>query len=508
MLGLETDSTMTLVKHEVEVNNQSAVIERKKRVWQEIPCSIKSEANANSVASCKADGAGLKIVNYGRQEMGFRNWSRHSRNKRRNRRMPNDGAWQEPARPKTEVTEEEKEIRKRSLIANQVDTSFLVPQPQQINQQQQHQQQDLNSTEQDQSKTGESDAAQMSQAPNQEEIEKPPDNVQQPSFTNVIVWNSVGLGFEPTYAPVGYFPVIAQQLDGIGIINRNLPISMNQEDICLSNELRYESMRVPLSELAEKIKENPDKVRAPKWFKEDKAVRSAIAPCVLPTSTHDEVVNAPLDRIVYIGDEIYLCLERGTNMPFLWFSNRAAYIRHHVRYYFSKSNLLEDSYLRDLFDANEGVCPFEKLIEFNRLKMVKTQVDDLMAYACLIENVEFAVDSSSSPIGYRLTIPLPEREIKNAPKADDGVSSTEITDANFVGCPEDSCPTANSDNISSSNDPSNFPPGVSNVSQCPAENVVDTSNEEINYDFLRTHRPLPIIDPITGEQILPENVSI
>lgn len=64
--------------------------------------------------------------------------------------------------------------------------------------------------------------------------------------------------------------------------------------------------------------------------------------------------------------------------------------------------------MRNVLCANGGVFPFEFLLGFNRLKMVNTDVGDLVECVQSIENVELVADSSSTPTGYRLTIPLPD----------------------------------------------------------------------------------------------------
>lgn len=86
---------------------------------------------------------------------------------------------------------------------------------------------------------------------------------------------------------------------------------------------------VKLDELAKRIKENPDKVRAPKAFRTNEKVMKAIAPRVFPTDVDDEG-NTQCDRIVYVGDELYYRVVNGDYDRFLRFSDRAAYISHHV----------------------------------------------------------------------------------------------------------------------------------------------------------------------------------
>ncbi|VUZ39040.1 unnamed protein product [Hymenolepis diminuta] len=165
---------------------------------------------------------------------------------------------------------------------------------------------------------------------------------------------------------------------------------------------------VKLDELAKRIKKNPDKVRAPKAFRANEKVMKAIAPHVFPIDVDDED-NTQCDRIVYVGDELYYRVVNGDYDRFLRFPNRAAYISHHVRYYFSSANLLTDKHLRNLLTENEGVCPFKDLLNFQRLKMVNTEATDLVDCVKSIENVELVCNNSSTPTGYRLSIPLPEQ---------------------------------------------------------------------------------------------------
>nr|CUU97906.1 hypothetical transcript [Hymenolepis microstoma] len=155
------------------------------------------------------------------------------------------------------------------------------------------------------------------------------------------------------------------------------------------------------------------------------------------------------------------------------------------KHYFSEENLLQDVHLKNLLCANQGVCPFKDLLEFFRLKMVNTDVGDLVECANSIENVELVVDSYFIPIGYRLIIPLPE------PKLDDkiGTAISELpgsSHADMGGCPIHI------------ND-------VFNISQCSEEYAADASNMDIPFDFMSNQIPLSIVDPNTLEQILPEN---
>lgn len=482
---VEAESSIHYVDSSARPANQNQNSRKKgKRVWTEISYLKQPKSNSNYVASCTAGADGLKSVDYARRGRDFRNHPQNSQPNRWCKRRSWNKASKESAKPEIEVSEEETQIREKSLNVNQLRNVIALDQLMQSNQPHQ----DLSSNEIPQSKIQEVGEAQLSHVPDQLVVDKPTDTLQQVILNehfNTAIWSNLNLALGPSIAPVEYLPMITNQHNEIQIPNQKPPSFIHSGAISPEPNPSPGPQSVELDELAERIKENPDKVRAHRSFKENEVVRNAIAPYVFPTPTDDEKDNTPCDRIVYIGDELYLRIVNKNYTRFLRFSDRAAFISHHVKHYFSEENLLQDKHLKNLLRANKGVCPFEDLCEFFRLKMVNTDVGDLVECANLIENVELVADSSFIPIGYRLTIPLPE------PKLDDRIGTS------FPEIAESSPAHVGGYTIQIN--------GVSNVTQFPAENVADAINVDISYNYMSNQLPLSIVDPNNGAQILPEN---
>nr|CDS29798.2 La protein 1 [Hymenolepis microstoma] len=389
-------------------NQNQSSRKKRKRVWTEISYTRQPKSNSNYVASCTADAGGLTSVVYARRRRNVRNYQPNRWSKRQSwNKVP-----KESAKPETEVNEKGIQIRERSLNVDRLNTVAVLDQSSELNQPHQ----DFNSNEISQLKAEESVEAQVPHVPNQVMMDNLTDALPQElpnEHFNMDTWSNLNFAFGPSIAPIEYLPMIPIQQNEIQIFNHNPPSFIPNGAISSEQNPGCGPQTVELDELVEKIKENPDKVWAHKSFKENETVRNAIAPYVFPPSTADEENNSPCDRIVYIGDELYLRKVNTNYKSYLGFTNRTAFIIHHVKHYFSEENLLQDVHLKNLLRANQGVCPFEDLLEFFRLKMVNTDVGDLVECANSIENVELVVDSYFIPIGYRLIIPLPELNVND-----------------------------------------------------------------------------------------------
>ncbi|KAM3179944.1 hypothetical protein ACTXT7_017280 [Hymenolepis weldensis] len=233
---------------------------------------------------------------------------------------------------KAGISEEEKQIRENSTKINQVNHfrgmagsqtfKYLFQLP--------------NSDKIPQSKAEQEDGAQESRAPDQMVMEKLPSTSRRVLLSND--YTAVG-GSNPNGTSsaelqscnpsAGRPPVTTDQQSG-----HQMQKFIAHDGICAGAKYAAQARSrgpdlVKLDELAKRIKENLDKVRAPKAFRANEKVMKAIAPHVFPTDVDDEG-NTQCDRIVYVGDELYYRVVNGDYDRFLRFSDRAAYIRHHV----------------------------------------------------------------------------------------------------------------------------------------------------------------------------------
>ncbi|VDL55029.1 unnamed protein product [Hymenolepis diminuta] len=160
-----------------------------------------------------------------------------------------------------------------------------------------------------------------------------------------------------------------------------------------------------LEEFMEIVKSNIDVVIAPQTFKNNENVKELLHPLELPGGAIN--ANFKIDEaLIYIGEEIYLSLN-STFSKIMKFHNRLDFINHHINHYFSEKNLQGDKFLYTLIKEKKGICPFSHLLEFKRLKVVNTEIADLIQCATPENNVEVIYDEANAPMAYQLLIPLP-----------------------------------------------------------------------------------------------------
>nr|CDS30739.2 RNA binding protein Lupus La [Hymenolepis microstoma] len=181
-----------------------------------------------------------------------------------------------------------------------------------------------------------------------------------------------------------------------------------------------------LEQFIEIVKSNVDAVIAPQVFKNNEIVKELLQPMQLPSGAIN--VNFPIDdSLVYIGEEIYLALN-STFSKIMKFHNRLDFINHHINHYFSEKNLKGDKFLYGLIAEKKGICPFSHLLQFKRLKIVNTDIADLVQCATPENNVEVTYDDANAPVGYRLLIPLPTEVLFDLTNADATSYPQSVTD--------------------------------------------------------------------------------
>ncbi|VDO04754.1 unnamed protein product [Rodentolepis nana] len=171
-----------------------------------------------------------------------------------------------------------------------------------------------------------------------------------------------------------------------------------------------------LEEFVGIVKSNLDAVIAPQAFVNHKHVKDQLQSVQVPVGAIN--VNLKVDdSLVYIREEIYLALNTSyTKM--MKFKNRLDFINHHINHWFSENNLKGDRFLYCLISEKKGICPFSRLLQFKRLRIVSTDIADLVQFGTPENNVEVTYDDANAPMGYRLLIPLPTEVTFNLNTAD------------------------------------------------------------------------------------------
>ncbi|CAH8441171.1 unnamed protein product [Heterobilharzia americana] len=97
-------------------------------------------------------------------------------------------------------------------------------------------------------------------------------------------------------------------------------------------------------------------------------------------SRNDDVPARPVkaDDVIIVEDRVFFVPKNVNRTKFLKFLSKLDYIKHHVEYYFSESNLQRDSHLFSILTANQDVCPLSELLQFNRLRWVSTTESELL----------------------------------------------------------------------------------------------------------------------------------
>nr|CAH8824043.1 unnamed protein product [Trichobilharzia regenti] len=104
----------------------------------------------------------------------------------------------------------------------------------------------------------------------------------------------------------------------------------------------------------------------------------------MPTSSTqargDDAPVRPMkaDDVIIVEDRVFFVPRNVNRTKFLKFLSKLDYIKHHVEYYFSDSNLQRDSHLFSILTANQDVCPISELLQFNRLRWVSTTESELL----------------------------------------------------------------------------------------------------------------------------------
>ncbi|CAH8432351.1 unnamed protein product [Schistosoma turkestanicum] len=123
-------------------------------------------------------------------------------------------------------------------------------------------------------------------------------------------------------------------------------------------------------------------------------------------SRSDDAPARPIkaDDVIIVEDRVFFVPRNANRTKFLKFRSKLDYIKHHVEYYFSESNLLRDSHLYTILTANQDVCPISELLQFNRLRWVSTTESELLD-AVSSSNVLLVVFSDGSPAGITRVCP-------------------------------------------------------------------------------------------------------
>ncbi|CAL8071901.1 unnamed protein product [Calicophoron daubneyi] len=168
----------------------------------------------------------------------------------------------------------------------------------------------------------------------------------------------------------------------------------------LLNEFGWDKVVLPVS-----LRENPTVsalIRARKKHDNGSHVSNTDDLNTLPANEKSEHADRPVSKpedVVNVNDRVYFVPRNLSLTKFLKFMSKLDYIRHHVEYYFSESNLQRDMHLISILEANQKVCPLKDLLQFNRLRWVSTTQTELLEAVSASRMLAVTYDSGGSPVG-------------------------------------------------------------------------------------------------------------
>ncbi|VDP83200.1 unnamed protein product [Echinostoma caproni] len=128
-------------------------------------------------------------------------------------------------------------------------------------------------------------------------------------------------------------------------------------------------------------------------------------------ANHEDTGEKPSgkpDDVIIVEGRFFFVPRNVNRTKFLKFVSKSDYIRHHVEYYFSRSNLNRDIHLASILAANQDVCPISELLQFNRLRFVSTTKTELLEAVASSPSVAVTYSTDGSPIGIvRIMAPAP-----------------------------------------------------------------------------------------------------
>ncbi|CAH8442053.1 unnamed protein product [Schistosoma rodhaini] len=162
-------------------------------------------------------------------------------------------------------------------------------------------------------------------------------------------------------------------------------------------------------------------------------------------SRSDDAPTRPIkaDDIIIVEDRVFFVPKNVNRTKFLKFLSKLDYIRHHVEYYFSESNLQRDSHLRAILTANQDVCPLTELLQFNRLRWVSATESELLDAVSSSNVLLVVLSPDGSPTGITRVCPTlvkhfnegcsPSVEFGYVRPVNQGVSlATSVSDQNTI----------------------------------------------------------------------------
>ncbi|TNN12845.1 RNA binding Lupus La [Schistosoma japonicum] len=162
-------------------------------------------------------------------------------------------------------------------------------------------------------------------------------------------------------------------------------------------------------------------------------------------SRSDDATARPVkaDDVIIVEDRVFFVPRNVNRTKFLKFLSKLDYIKHHVEYYFSESNLQRDSHLFTILAANQDVCPLSELLQFHRLRWVSTTESELLDAISSSSVLLVVYSPDGSPAGITRACPTltrhrnegcsPPIEIGYARPANQGVSlTTSASDQNPI----------------------------------------------------------------------------
>ncbi|CAH8442486.1 unnamed protein product [Schistosoma margrebowiei] len=167
-----------------------------------------------------------------------------------------------------------------------------------------------------------------------------------------------------------------------------------------------------------------------------------------PSSTQPRSDDAPTrpikaDDVIIVEDRVFFVPKNVNRTKFLKFLSKLDYIKHHVEYYFSESNLQRDSHLRAILTANQDVCPLSELLQFNRLRWVSATESELLDAVSSSNVLLVVLSPDGSPAGITRVCPTlvkhfnegcpPSVEFGYVRPVNQGVSlATSVSDQNTI----------------------------------------------------------------------------
>ncbi|TPP56921.1 hypothetical protein FGIG_08366 [Fasciola gigantica] len=120
-----------------------------------------------------------------------------------------------------------------------------------------------------------------------------------------------------------------------------------------------------------------------------------------PEMSQEETTEKPSGKpdVIIVEGRFFFVPRNVNRTKFLKFVSKSDYIRHHVEYYFSQSNLNRDVHLATILAANQDVCPISELLQFNRLRFVSTTKAELLEAVASSPSVVVTYASDGSPFG-------------------------------------------------------------------------------------------------------------